>query len=233
MPTPSELVREAFLATAAEARGLIAERAVAARWREPSALAELDVGAVAGHLARAAFVVTTYLDAADTGDTADTADTGSEGGEGADDDLVTADAYFERVIAAAGASADDMHAGIRARAAEEAADGQEALLARLDATLQALDARLASEPAERTVTVALGITMPLDEYLVTRMIELVVHSDDLAASAGLETPEFDALTMACVIGCMLAMVRARNGDLAVMRGFARRERDAVSALRAF
>lgn len=224
MPTPSELVREAFLATAAEARGLIAERAVAAKWREPSALDELDVGAVAGHLARAAFVVTAYLDASDAADA-------SEGGAG--DDLVTADAYFEQVIAAAEASADDMHAGIRARAAEEAAEGQQALLARLDATLQALDARLASEPAARTVSVALGITMPLDEYLVTRMIELVVHSDDLAASAGLETPEFDALTMACVIGCMLAMARARNGDLAVMRGFARRERDAVSALRAF
>jgi hypothetical protein len=226
MPTPSELVREAFLATAAEARGLIAERAVAAKWREPSALDDLDVGAVAGHLARAAFVVTGYLDASDA------SDPGSRSaGDGTD--LVTADRYFEQVIAAAAVSADDMHAGIRARAAEEAAEGQEALIARLDATLQALDARLASEPTERTVTVALGITMPLDEYLVTRMIELVVHADDLAASVGLETPEFDALTMACVIGCMLAMVRARNGDLAVMRGFARRERDTVNAIRAF
>jgi hypothetical protein len=227
MATPSELVREAFLATAAEARGLIAERAVAAQWREPSALDQLDVGAVAGHLARAAFVVATYLDA--SGATGDIA----AGGEGDGGEIVTADGYFERVLAAAAASGDDLHAGIRARAVEEAAVGQVALLARLDATLQSLDARLASEPAERTVTVSLGITMPLDEYLVTRMVELVVHADDLAASTGLETPEFDALTMACVIGCMLAMVRARNGDLAVMRGFARRERDDVSALRAF
>ena len=220
MPTPSELVRDAFLATAAEARGLIAERAVAAKWREPSALDDLDVGAVAGHLARAAFVVVAYLDATD-------ADSLSAA------ELVTADEYFERVIAAAADPAHDMHTGIRARAAEEAAEGQEALLARLDATLEALDARFASEPEDRAVIVALGITMPLDEYLVTRLIELVVHSDDLAASAGVETPEFDAMTMACVIGCMLAMVRARHGDLAVVRGFARRERDSVSAIRAF
>jgi hypothetical protein len=75
--------------------------------------------------------------------------------------------------------------------------------------------------------------MPLDEYLVTRLVELVVHSDDLATSAGLETPEFDAMTMACVVGCLLAMVRARHGDIAVVRGFARRERDAIEALRAF
>jgi hypothetical protein len=220
VPTPSELVRESFLAGAAEARGLIAAREVAARWRDPSALEQLDVGAVAGHLARAAFVVIGYLDASDP-------DPGAGEAE-----LLTADQYFERILGAT-AGSDDAHAGIRARAAEEAAEGQDALVARLDATLQELDARFASEPADRAVTVAGGLVLPLDEYLVTRMVELVVHSDDLATSAGLETPEFDALTMACVIGCMLAMVRARHGDIAVMRSFARRERDLINAIRAF
>jgi Mycothiol maleylpyruvate isomerase N-terminal domain len=216
--SPSELVREAFLATASEARALIASREVAAKWREPSALDGLDVGAVAGHLARAGFVVTAYLDASEPGVGSDTAE------------LVTADQYFERALATA---SNDLHAGIRARAAEEAADGQEALVARVDATLHALDERLASEPAHRAVRVIGGLVLPLDEYLVTRMIELVVHSDDLAVSVGLDTPDFDALTMACVIGCMLAMVRARHGDIAVMRSFARRERDTVNAIRAF
>ena len=131
------------------------------------------------------------------------------------------------------AASADAHAGIRARAAEEASEGQDALVARLDATLQELDARFASEPAERAVRVAAGLVLPLDEFLVTRMVELVVHSDDLATSAGLETPEFDALTMACVIGCLLAMVRSRHGDIAVMRSFARRERDLINAIRAF
>jgi hypothetical protein len=32
---------------------------------------------------------------------------------------------------------------------------------------------------------------------------------------------------------MLAMVRSRHGDIAVMRALARRERDSVDALRAF
>ena len=221
MSSAGELVREAFLATAAEARGLIASREVAAKWHEPSALEHLDVGAVAGHLARAAFVVVGYLDASEP-------DVGTNAAE-----LLTADQYFEQVVAIGAVSADDMQAGIRARAAEEAAAGQDALVARFDATLQQLDERFASEPTDRAVTVAAGLTLPLDEYLVTRMVELVVHSDDLATSVGLETPEFDALTMACVIGCMLAMVRARRGDTAVMRGFARRERDTINALRAF
>jgi Mycothiol maleylpyruvate isomerase N-terminal domain len=221
VPSASELVRESFLASAAEARGLIASREVAARWREPSALEQLDVGAVAGHLARATFVVVAYLDSSDP-------DIAREA-----DELVTADRYFERIMGAASSAADDASAGVRAPAAEEAAAGQEALVARVDATLQALDERFASEPADRAVQVAGGIVMSLDEYLVTRMVELVVHSDDLAASAGIETPEFDAMTMACVIGCMLAMTRDRNGDIAVVRAFARRERDTINALRAF
>ena len=217
MPTPSELVRDSFLGAVSEARGLIASRAVAAKWREPSVLEGLEVGAVAGHLARAAFVVIGYLDASDTA-------------VAPDGDLLTADQYFEQIVASATA---DMHAGVRARAAEEAAAGQEALLVRLDATMQALDERFATEPADRTLSVAAGLVLPLDEYLVTRMVELVVHADDLAASAALETPEFDAMTMACTIGCMLAMVRARHGDIAVVRSFARRERDVIDAIRAF
>ena len=219
MPTPSELVRDSFLGATAEARGLIASRAVAAKWNEPSALPEMTVGALAGHLARAAFVIIGYLDADTDIDPADA--------------TTTADAYFEQVLAAARESDGALNEGIRARAAEEGAPGQDALLQRVDATLLALDERFASEPEDRAVRVAFDIVMPLDEYLVTRMIELVAHADDLATSAGIETPEFDALTMACVIGCMLAMVRSRHGDIAVVRGFARRERDVIDALRAF
>ncbi|HEX4491959.1 MAG TPA: maleylpyruvate isomerase N-terminal domain-containing protein [Acidimicrobiia bacterium] len=219
MPTPSELVRDAFLGATAEARGLIASRAVAAQWREPSALPELTIGALAGHLARAAFVVVSYLDASPDADP-----------EAA---TTTADQYFEAVLGAAAAAEGAMDAGIRVRAAEEAAAGRDALVERVDGTLLELDRRFGSEPAERAVQVALDIVMPLDEYLVTRMVELVVHSDDLATSVGLETPEFDAMTMACVVGCLLAMVRARHGDIAVVRGFARRERDVIEALRAF
>ena len=221
MPSPSEMVRDAFLATAAEARGVIASRAVGAKWTEPSALDDLAVGALAGHLARAAFVVVGYLDASDADAIA------RDGAE-----LLTADQYFERIVPPP-EMAEELHSGVRARAAQEATEGQAALLARLDATLNDLDERFATEPATRAVKVAGGLVLPLDEYLVTRMVELVVHCDDLAASIGAETPGFDPMTMACVIGCMLAMVRARHGDIAVVRAFARRERDLIDALRAF
>jgi hypothetical protein len=223
VPTPSELVRDAYLATAAEARGLIASRATAGKWHEPSVIDGLDIGAVAGHLARAAFVVIAYLDAPGP-------DVGADAGA-----LLTADQYFEYFERAVPAPemAEEFHAGVRARAVQEAAAGHAALVGRVDSTLSDLNERFASEPPDRAVQVSGGLVLPLDEYLVTRMVELVVHCDDLAASIGAETPQFDPLTMACVIGCMLAMVRARHGDIAVVRGFARRERDTIDALRAF
>jgi hypothetical protein len=218
-PTPSELVRDSFLGAAAEARGLIASRAVAARWREPSALPEFTVGALAAHLARAVLVVVDSLDADSDVDPADA--------------TMTADTYFERGRELAAAADGALDEGSRARAAEAAEAGPNALLERFDATVLSIDERFGAEPADRAVRLPSGRAMPLDEYLVTRMIELVVHSDDLATSVGLETPEFDALPMAAVIGCMIAMVRARHGDIAVVRGFARRERDVIDALRAF
>lgn len=218
MPSPSELVRDSFLATAAEARALVASRAAGAQWKEASAVERLSVGALAGHLSRSAFVVIGYLDASNP-------DPGAA-------ELLTADQYFEQIVPAPEMS-EELHAGVLARAEQEAADGQDALVARLDATLRDLDERLVIEPSERAVEVIGGLALPLDEYLVTRMVELVVHSDDLATSVGLETPGFDPLTMACVIGCMLAMVRRRHGDIAVVRGFARRERDLIDAIRAF
>jgi Mycothiol maleylpyruvate isomerase N-terminal domain len=45
-------VRDVFGAAAGYAVGLLGEPAVARRWDDPSALAEMSVGALAGHLAR-------------------------------------------------------------------------------------------------------------------------------------------------------------------------------------
>ncbi|GAB16721.1 hypothetical protein GOEFS_012_00220 [Gordonia effusa NBRC 100432] len=43
---------------------------------------------------------------------------------------------------------------------------------------------LASQSAQRRVEVIFGLTMPLDEYLRTRVFELVVHSIDLSRAIG-------------------------------------------------
>ena len=66
--------------------------------------------------------------------------------------------------------------------------------------------------------------MPLDSYLVTRMVEAVIHSDDLAHSLGIDTPTFAPDVVDLVMVALLGMARERHGDIIMLREFARGER---------
>jgi hypothetical protein len=212
------MIRDAFLETAHEARDLLASRAVGQAWPEPSTLREMSVGALAGHLARCAIGVEDYLDG-------DAPEPGAA--------PLTADQYYTRGVALTSDIHDALNAGVRERGEQMASDGQGALVERVDAALARLGPRLPSEPVDRLVKAFAGSVMTLDEYLVTRTLELAVHIDDLAVSVGQPTPELPPVTYMCALGCMLQMARARHGDLAVLRAMARRERDAIDALRVF
>jgi hypothetical protein len=209
-------VREAFLDAAAAARTMLARPVLAARWDEPSALPQMPVGALAGHLARTTLVVTEYLDAA------------PPSGE----PLATAAEYFLRN----GVGPDlesTANVAIRGRAANTAQRGANELLDAYDAAAAALRDRLEDEAPDRAVRVASGVPMLLDEYLITRIVELIVHSDDLACTLGVAAPEFTPVSTACAIECLLEMARLRHGDLAVVRAMTRRERDGTDVLRVF
>ncbi|MFJ6771357.1 sterol carrier family protein [Kitasatospora sp. NPDC091257] len=67
----------------------------------------------------------------------------------------------------------------------------------LDAVLAVLDSRAAAEP-ERRVTFLSGHPMLLSDYLVTRLIEAVVHADDLADALGLDAFPHDREALATV-----------------------------------
>ena len=58
---------------------------------------------------------------------------------------------------------------------------------------------------------------PLADYLATRVVELVVHADDLAASVG-ETIELPPAAAGVAFGVLLHLARANAGDLAVAAG---------------
>lgn len=210
-------VREAFLGAAAVVRPLLAAHDTGQRWQEPSTLAELSIGALAAHVARAVVVVQQYLDS-----------TPPEPGT----DLATAPDYYVRV--GVGPALDDpVNIGVRKRAARLAGDGQHELLRRFDEVSTGLATRFTHEPPDRALHVADDIPMLLDEYLVTRIVELVVHADDLGYSLGVETAPFAPLALACTIGCLVEIARLRHGDLAVIRSMTRRERDPADALHVF
>lgn len=207
-----------FLAGADAAERWIASEAVAARWEEPSALAGYTVGGLAGHLARAVLTVERYLDAPAP----------AEPGDGAD-----AAGYFAAVLGDDDPVDSERHRRIRERGAEAAADGPDALAAQVRDARQRLGARLDAATLARPIEVAGGVTLTVARYLETRVVELVVHLDDLAVSVGAEEP--DGLPPAAfdVTAAVLARLAVRRaGGLATVRSLARRERhpEAVRAL---
>jgi hypothetical protein len=68
--------------------------------------------------------------------------------------------------------------------------------------------------------------LQLDDFLVVRLLEIVVHADDLAASLDLPTPQFDPEILDPVLGLMAALAQRRHGQDSVVRVLARAERSA-------
>ena len=207
----------AFLAAARSGAELLARREVAEHWDLPSALPYWSVRGLAGHLFRCAQSIDTYLDRSVA--------------EGAD--LVDAVGYYERALASDDQNIETapVHVDVRTRGEELAAGGHAALAEKMSRTIERLRERLAEEEPGRPVRVFNDIVLPLDEYLRTRIAELVVHTDDLAASCRLPAPEPPSDAANIAIALFVEMARRAHGDVAVLRALTRRERDHVDALR--
>jgi hypothetical protein len=111
--------------------------------------------------------------------------------------------------------------------------GHEALLEQHDATLQRLIIRLPQEPEDREIQVWRDMVLTLDDYLVTRILEMVVHIDDLAVSLEIEPPAIPQRAIDLTIATLVDVARHKHGDQAVLRAMTRRERDTLNALRVF
>jgi hypothetical protein len=208
-------IRSVFLDAAVVARDLIATREVEKAWSESSALAEMSVGLLCGHLARVVGSPIEYLAAPEP-----------------DDGPVDAAEYYVRILPSADLE-HPVNVGVRNRSGAYAEGGQPATVARIDDWISKGRSTYEAEPATRKVKVFGEVVMALDDYLVTRIIELVIHVDDLAASLGTDTPPMPRAAMHIAIENMLSIGRRRHGDMAVVRALSRRERDDVSALRVF
>ena len=207
---------EPFLSAAAWALEIVRRTEVAAAWAEPSALAGYTVGGLAGHLLGATGRLEWALDQeAPAGDMLD-----------------VASFYGLNRI-----ENDDIDAGshpfIRDDGAKRGEAGAAAVAAELEAVVARRRTRLPGESRARAVPVlnVKGGATALDTYLRTRVVELVVHGDDLAASVAIEpvAPPADAAEVA--IGVFVELARARSGDLAVVRAFTRAERVDPETLR--
>ncbi len=82
---------------------------------------------------------------------------------------------------------DESNVRIRRFGEAAAADGVRALIERIESVLPVQRAALSDEPADRVISFV-GIPLLLNDFLLTRLVEFVVHSDDLAVSVGIRTP---------------------------------------------
>ncbi|MFJ5230320.1 maleylpyruvate isomerase N-terminal domain-containing protein [Kitasatospora sp. NPDC088391] len=123
-------------------------------------------------------------------------------------------------VAAVGAFADALDRGTREQAAAHYAGSATGAAARFDAVCGQLADFLAGPAAARTdrpFPLPFGV-IGLGDFLVTRLVETVVHADDLADALGLDGFPHDAGAVAAVADLLADSVgepwRARAAELA-------------------
>lgn len=207
--TPARIT---FLAAADVTARFVAVPEVAARWDVPSALADMTVGALAVHLARQIFNVERVL--------AQAAPTQPP---------ISLLEHSAQVKWIGAAHDDEANVAIRETSGKAAAAGPGALAAGAGEAVTRLRAALAAEPDDRVVAVPWGpAPLTLDDLLVTRLMEIAVHSDDLACSVALPFPGLPAEATDIAVALLAKLAVRRHGPGAVLRALSRSERAPAS-----
>jgi len=199
---------DGYLAAAGQAAALLREPEVAAAWEQPSALAEMTVSGLAGHLAYQIFSVSAALD------------------EPVSEQVPIP--LLEHYARAAwlGAPLDaEVNAGIRSRGEDIGREAAQSLAKRAATALADQQTTLAGVPADQAVFLPqTGWALSLGDFLTTRTMELAVHMDDLAVSAGLPARQLPDAAFDPVLVLLARLAARRHGQAALLRALARAER---------
>jgi hypothetical protein len=204
------MIRDAFLKSSEAALGLLREPALAERWSKPSTLPDFSTGGLARHLANQITRTLTYLAAA-PGDSA----------------ISVLDHFTGNAWVTSGVDSAD-NIDIRHRSEQDAAaTTPEELADDVDAALRELQTVLPAQSADRIVDLDdWGLTV--NDFLLTRVLELVVHTDDLAVSLDIPTPPMPEHATEATIQLLSRIAAWRHGPLSVVRALARQERAPAS-----
>lgn len=207
-------VRSSFLSAANDAVGLLGRSEVTTHWGRPSVLPEFFVSGLAGHLLRSMKTVELYLDVDEP--------------EG---EPLNAAGYYHALDIQTDINSPG-NRDVRLRAEQTAEGGSASVAKETQLLMVRLETRLAREPSDRKLCVIRDLVITLDNYLCTRIVELVVHTDDLALSVGLTGEFIPSPSVASIaIGTLVDIACLRHGELGVLRALTRRERDTGDALR--
>ncbi|MEU0551050.1 maleylpyruvate isomerase N-terminal domain-containing protein [Micromonospora sp. NPDC005979] len=207
MSRPVDALDSAFPIAASIALDLIRHPEVAARWSRPSALPHLSVGALACHLGRQAIRAAELLPASADLPTLESADSHYERAA-----WVTEGTPDEDAVAAGPDEADALR-------------GPDDLHARSGEALTQVNDLLTRGAALDLVPIPWqGWSLRRADFLLTRQLEIVVHSDDLAVSVGVPTPVFPAGVFDPVRDLLVRLAVRRHGQSALIGALSRSER---------
>jgi hypothetical protein len=212
---------DAYVAGVDWLRGILGRAELAAAWGEPSVVAPYSVGGMAAHAVHGVVWLQQLL--------TDAEPVGLR--------PVTVGEFFglNRVDDGdAEAPEDAFSASLRAAAEGFARTGPATVQAALTASRDQLVGLLDHVDMSRPVAVirVSGAQISLREYLRTRVLELVVHGDDLVCSVpGLAAPDPPPGSLEVSLAVCLELAQARIGGLAALRAFTRSERALPGALR--
>jgi hypothetical protein len=201
-----------FPHVAGVAADLVRRPEVASRWSDESACADMTVGALANHLASQAATVVRLL-ALDPG--------GAE--------LIPALEHYRRAPWVRSGHDDEANVDVRTAGEDSAAAGPDDLAGRVARDLEALPAALApvldgSREPDAVLVPWQGWALPAHDFVLTRTMEVLVHSDDLAASIGVDTPAFPDEAADAVLALLASVAAWRHGHVAVLRALSRPQR---------
>ena len=216
-PDRTQELRGVLAEAASSALELVASPEVGREWHQPSVLEGMTVGGLSAHFIMALRRTIELLDqpAPDT------------------DRLATPFEFFGDNRRERDSALDDERARFIVAASEDgASEGQAEVVDELTSVIAQVDADLAAAPARTTIATARipDARARLDDFLRTRLVEVVLHGDDLACSVGVVWHP-PTRAGAEVVDLLVEMATERVGTLEVLRALAREERAIPGGLR--
>jgi hypothetical protein len=146
--------------------------------------------------------------------------------------VITLQEHYARAAWVEAAPDDDANVSIRVGDNEAAEVGPDVVLELGREWAAAVPGLLAAPREPDTIFIAWqGWSLSTEDFLTTRMMEMVVHGDDLAASVGVDTPTYPSDVIGPVLDLLTGVAVRRHGQTAVVRGLSRPQRapDSISA----
>jgi hypothetical protein len=204
----SPALAQPYQVAAAAALALVRHPEVERSWSAPSALVDMSVGALAAHLTSQVTSTAATLDHRVDAD-----------------GPVSVQDHYSRVAWRGVPLDQETNRSIRSSSERQAGAHRDGLLDRAEETLKKLAARLRASHGDTVVQPPWTTwSLRLDDFLLTRLVELSVHSDDLAFSIGAPTPRLPESVRSPVRHLLIDLAAQLHGDTAVLRALSRSER---------